>query len=126
MMQPSRPSGEEPASHGCPAAAIGIYREWPATGALAEHLACSWMHALPSAPAPLLQIVPDGCIDVIWTGESLRVAGPDTGPIRESFPPGTVIVGLRFRPGAAPPWLGVPASECVNARLPLHALWGAD
>jgi AraC-like DNA-binding protein len=110
----------------CLASAIGTYREWPATGGLAGDLVCSWTHALPPVPVPAFQVVPDGCIDIIWTGESLRIAGPDTGPIRESFPSGTVIVGLRFRPGAAPPWLGVSAAECINGRLPLHDFWGAD
>jgi hypothetical protein len=33
---------------------------------------------------------------------------------------------MRFRPGAAPPWLGVPASEIVNGRLPLEHFWGAE
>jgi AraC-like DNA-binding protein len=37
-----------------------------------------------------------------------------------------VLVGLRFRPGAAPPWLGVPASDIVNGRLALQQFWGAD
>jgi AraC-like DNA-binding protein len=113
-------------SESCLAAAVGAYREWPAGGALAHHLACLWTHALPDSVTPPLQVVPDGCVDIIWTGDGLRVAGPDTRPIRESFPPGTVIVGMRFRPGAAPPWLGVPASEIVNGRLPLQHLWGAD
>jgi len=110
----------------CLAAAVGAYREWPAGGALAQHLACLWAHALPNSTIPPLQVVPDGCIDIIWTGDSLRVAGPDTEPILEFIPPGTVIVGMRFRPGAAPPWLGVPASEIVNGRLPLEHFWGAD
>lgn len=85
-----------------------------------------WRHALPAAAAPALQIVPDGCIDIIWSGETLLVAGPDTKPIIETFAPGTVVVGVRFRPGAAPPWLGVPASAIVNRRVPLRDLWGAD
>jgi len=113
-------------SGSCLAAAIGAYREWPAGGALARRVACLWTHALPNSAIPSLQVVPDGCIDIIWTGNSLHVAGPDTEPIRESFPPGAVIVGVRFRPGAAPPWLGVPASEIVNGRLPLEHFWGAD
>ena len=75
---------------------------------------------------PALQIVPDGCIDIVWTGVRLLVAGPDTKPIVERFAPGTTIIGVRFRPGAAPPWLGVPASALLNGRVPLHDLWGAD
>jgi len=89
-------------------------------------LACLWTHALPHSAIPALQVIPDGCIDIIWDGANLRVAGPDTGPILESIAPGTALVGVRFRPGSAPPWLGVPASEIVNGRLPLQHLWGAD
>ncbi len=108
------------------AARVGAYREWPVSGPASVYLACTWMHALPPVAAPALQVVPDGCIDVIWTGDGLRVAGPDTRPIVETLPPGTLIVGMRFLPGAAPAWLGVPASEIVNGRLPLENFWGRD
>ncbi len=108
------------------ASVAGVYREWCAAGPLAGQLACTWMNALPESATSPLQIVPDGCIDIIWTGESLGVAGPDTQPIFESIAAGTVIVGVRFLPGAAPPWLGVPASEIVNGRVPLEEFWAAD
>lgn len=108
------------------ASVAGIYREWRVAGPLARQLACTWMNALPASATSPLQIIPDGCIDIIWTGESLGVAGPDTQPIFESFAAGTVIVGARFQPGAAPPWLGVPASEIVNGRVPLQEFWGTD
>ena len=110
----------------CLAAAIGAYREWTASGPIADHVACLWTHALPCSAIPALQVIPDGCVDIIWAEGSLRVAGPDTGPITECFAPGTKIVGLRFRPGAAPPWLGVPALEIVNRRVPLQEFWGTD
>ena len=99
------------------ASVAGVYREWRLVGPLAGQLACTWMNALPASATSPLQIVPDGCIDIIWTGESLGVAGPDTQPIFESIAAGTVIVGVRFQPGAAPPWLGVPASEIVNGHV---------
>src|SRR5262245_11558657 len=121
-------SMEEPrpiASDGHLASIAGTHREWRPTGPLADDLAGVWMNALPQSARSLLQIVPDGCVDIIWTGVTLGVAGPDTRPVFESFPPGAVIVGVRFRPGAAPPWLGVPASEIVNGRLPLQEFWGA-
>lgn len=108
------------------ASVAGLYREWRPVGPLAGHLACTWMNALPESAVPPLQVIPDGCVDIIWTGQDLGVAGPDTEPIVESFAPGTVIVGVRFLPGAAPPWLGVPASEIVNGRVPLQEFWGAD
>jgi len=108
------------------ASVAGSYREWRPVGPLADHLACTWMNALPESATPPLQVIPDGCIDIVWTGESLRVAGPDTQPIFESFAAGTVILGVRFLPGAAPPWLGVPAAEIVNDRVPLQEFWGQD
>ena len=126
MQQPQDIRNGHIAGESCLAAVVGIYREWPASGPLAHHLACLWTHALPESSTTALQVIPDGCVDIIWTGDSLRVAGPDTGPILESIPPGTAIVGMRFRPGAAPPWLGVPASEIVNGRPPLQHFWGAD
>ena len=125
-MKHSMENRDPVASVSCLASVAGTYREWQPAGPLAGHLACTWMNALPGSALPPLQVVPDGCVDIIWTGESLGVAGPDTEPIFESFPPGTVIVGVRFRPGTAPPWLGVPASEIVNGRLPLQEFWGAD
>lgn len=108
------------------AASVGAYREWSVSGPASTYLACTWMQALPPLVAPALQVVPDGCIDIIWTGDGLRVAGPDTRPIIETLPTGARIVGMRFLPGAAPAWLGVSASEIVNGRLPLENFWGRD
>ncbi|MGH6927209.1 MAG: helix-turn-helix domain-containing protein, partial [Dongiaceae bacterium] len=125
-----RPLGEDrlipPDSEPRLAGAVGRYREWPATASLQGDVACVWQHALPVAATPALQIVPDACIDIVWSGQTLLVAGPDTQPMIETFAPGTVVVGVRFRPGAASPWLGVPASAIVNRRVPLHDLWGDD
>jgi AraC-like DNA-binding protein len=105
---------------------VGRYHERPAAAPLQDDVACVWRNLLPADAVPPLQVVPDGCVDIVWTGVRLLVAGPDTGPIIETFAAGSVIIGVRFRPGAAPPWLGVPASAIVNDRLPLHHLWGAD
>jgi AraC-like DNA-binding protein len=44
----------------------------------------------------------------------------------EAVPPGTTVVGLKFRPGSALTWLRIPASEIVDARAPLECFWGAD
>jgi AraC-like DNA-binding protein len=84
---------------------------------------CVWQNALQSSGRPLL-VVPDGCIDLIWTGRAIVIAGPDTGPVLEMVAPDATIVGIRFRPGAAVPWLRVPAAEIANRRLSLRELWG--
>jgi transcriptional regulator GlxA family with amidase domain len=44
---------------------------------------------------------------------------------RRTLPPGTTIVGVRLRPGAAPSLLA-PAGELVDRELELDALWGND
>jgi AraC-like DNA-binding protein len=69
-------------------------------------------------------VVPDGCIDLIWTGNALLVAGPDTGPVIETVSPRATIVGVRFRPGAATAWLRSTAHQIANRRVALADLWG--
>jgi AraC-like DNA-binding protein len=106
---------------------LGRYRERAAVPCLRGHFARVWVHRLPAAPAgrPIL-VVPDGCVDLQWFEGTLRIAGPDRGPQREMPRPGSTVVGLRFRAGAAASWLGVPACELVDRRVPLEAFWGAQ
>jgi AraC-like DNA-binding protein len=71
------------------------------------------------------RIMPDGCLDLIWSGGRLFVAGPDTGA-RLHPPAGPAThVGIRFPAGLGPAVLGVPAVELRDARVPLDALWPA-
>jgi AraC-like DNA-binding protein len=69
------------------------------------------------------RVLPDGCIDLLWDGRDVRVAGPDTRAHRHESPVGSVMHGLRFAPGAAPAVLGVPAAALTDQQLPLDALW---
>jgi AraC-like DNA-binding protein len=74
-----------------------------------------------NGPPQPVRVLPDGCMDLIRMADRIVVAGPDTTAFvsprgRETF------VGLRFRPGALPRLLGVPASELRNARVPLTDL----
>jgi AraC-like DNA-binding protein len=68
-------------------------------------------------------VLPDACIDVIWDGSSIFVAGPDTGPVPVPPQPGQCFAGLRFWPGKAPAFLGVPASDLLDRRVLLGDLW---
>ena len=80
-----------------------------------EHLlasplvSCTWEQCT-DAPHEQL-IVPDACVDVIWSGERLTIAGPDTRARRVGLAPGTRMVGVRLRPGVAGAILGLPATE---------------
>lgn len=95
------------------------YREFPPPARLRELVECAWILDGPAGP---VRVLPDGCMDLIRLNDSIVVAGPDTTAFvslrdREPF------VGLRFRPGALPRLLGVPAADLRNSRVPLNELW---
>ncbi|MDA8370169.1 MAG: helix-turn-helix domain-containing protein [Nocardiopsaceae bacterium] len=71
------------------------------------------------------RVLPDGCMDLIWIGGTLLVAGPDTTAHLAEWVPGRDYVGLRFAPGTAPAVLGVPAHELRDQRVPLADMWPA-
>src|SRR3954471_17320826 len=100
------------------------YRELPALGAAAPHVACAWMRD--PEPAPRVhRIVPDACADVVWVqGRRLSVAGPAPGPVLSEVPAGARAMGVRFRVGAAGSALGVPAGELLDATVDLDDVWG--
>jgi AraC-like DNA-binding protein len=105
------------------------YAEWAPPAALRGAVACLWARVSPegagqsdrSARSGL--VLPDACSDLIWErGVGGYVAGPDTGPARPMIRPGTVIVGVRFRPSAGGQALKTPLSEIANQRVPLADL----
>ena len=70
------------------------------------------------------RVLPDGCMDLLWNDGRLLVAGPDTRAYVTEGEPSTW-AGLRFHPGAAPAFLGVPAYELRDQRVELTELWRA-
>ena len=104
----------------------GLYREWIPHNALRCHLRCFWVNSFAARERTAIRVVPDGCMDIIWDGEELRVAGPDTHAMFAIVPAGVTIVGARFRPGVAPQWLKISAAELVNSRPLLEEFWPAD
>src|SRR6266702_812860 len=101
------------------------YREHAPVAALDRHVACVWTQRIGPGSTPMVQrIVPDGCVDIVWLDGRLHVAGPDTGPVLAPLNPGSLVVGVRFRPGLAPTMLGLPASELIDDRVDLDVLWG--
>jgi AraC-like DNA-binding protein len=104
----------------------GNYREWAPNVALRDHVRCLWVNDLSFSSTRSICVVPDGCVDIIWTRDSLRIAGPDTRASLQQLAPQSLVVGIRFQPGAASAWLGVPLSEILNARVPLAEFWGEE
>ncbi|MHB8435914.1 MAG: helix-turn-helix domain-containing protein [Acidimicrobiales bacterium] len=70
-------------------------------------------------------IMPDGCMDLLWDGKRLFIAGPDTAVRWHWCPPGTNFAALRFAGGVGPALLGVPAHELRDQSLDLEELWSA-
>jgi AraC-like DNA-binding protein len=98
-----------------------MYAEW--TDVLAAGVL--WSRQVATGLAGLDRILPDGCLDLIWTDGELIVAGPDTRAQVGPSQPGAVC-GVRFHSGRGPAVLGVPADELRDARVPLAALWPGD
>jgi AraC-like DNA-binding protein len=71
------------------------------------------------------RILPDGCMDLLWDGSTVSVAGADTHAQLFRAAPGAAMTGLRFPPGLAPRVLGVAADELVDQRVPLDSIWPA-
>ncbi|MEU2711664.1 AraC family transcriptional regulator [Streptomyces sp. NPDC007205] len=69
-------------------------------------------------------VLPDGCMDLLWSEGRLLVAGPDTGPYVPEGP-SRFWADVRFFPGTAPALLGVPAHELRDLRAELADLWPA-
>ena len=101
------------------------YRELPAPGPPAPHVACLWVRD-PEPAARVHRIVPDACVDIVWVqGDRLVIAGPATGPGLSAIPGGAAAIGVRFRVGAAGSVLGLPARELLDRTVALEDVWGA-
>jgi methylphosphotriester-DNA--protein-cysteine methyltransferase len=96
------------------------YREYRPPPQLRQALACFWTRVVPPEGSRV-RVMPDACSDLIWReGYGAFIAGPDTGAWVSSAPPGSVLVGARFLPGAGGPALAHPLSDLLNTRAPLE------
>lgn len=100
------------------------YRELPAPAGTSAALVCLWISVTPPGRQwSTTDVLPDGCTDLIWQqGRGAFFAGPDTGPAPAITPPRTALVGVRFRPGAGGPALGIPLAEVRDQRIDVAEL----
>lgn len=104
------------------------YREYPPHPALAAHVACLWTMQVAGSPGTprVHRVLPDNCVDILWQDSgmpafavgmmSVSVQVPASRPMRT--------VAVRFKPGAAGLFLGVPLHGLTDIRADLADLWG--
>jgi AraC-like DNA-binding protein len=101
------------------------YREHAPSNALAPWLACAWERR--GEDGPPVRVLPDGCIDIIWSeGSGTHIVGANTTAFLVSLPPGARVAGVRMRPGAGAALLGIEAAALRDARIPLVDVWADD
>ena len=93
------------------------YREHPVPARWRGLAECLWTSTPPGAPE-VIDVLPDGCMDLVWSGADLFVAGPDTAPHPYERTAGRAATGLRFHPGVLPALLDVPADALRDAPRP--------
>jgi AraC-like DNA-binding protein len=99
---------------------VGAYREFRPPAGLRRVIACVWQSDV--LVEGVQRVVPDGCVDLVWLGDRLIVAGADTGPVVWE-PVGAPVCGIRLRPGAAGSVLGVPADQVRDRQVPMAVVW---
>jgi AraC-like DNA-binding protein len=112
------------------------YVEFPPSPPLAPYVACYW--ALTGCtPNPVLsRVLPDGCVDlVVVIGDPVRVTGArDPGPavrlvgaMRRAMlielAGHVAVIGVRFRPAGAAPFVTAPLDEITDGVAPPDDLW---
>jgi AraC-like DNA-binding protein len=100
------------------------YRERPPPPALAPYVSCLWDQTIGAGDGAYEHpVLPDGCADIVSINGGLALVGPATTAVTERFAPGSFVVGVRFRTGAAPPLLGVSATELRDQEISLADVW---
>jgi AraC-like DNA-binding protein len=104
---------------------MSSYRESPPSAALHPFVACRWERRVSEAGTlDSTLVLPDGCVDLLWRGGELIVAGPDQTAAPSPIRAGETIIGLRLRPGIAGAVLGIPASELLDSRVAASVVLG--
>src|SRR5690348_16656730 len=105
-------------------AALSDYREFPAPSALKEHVLCLWTQTISKSHGRYShRVLPDACIDIVFINNNPpAVIGPWTESFVAELAGGTTIVGVRFHPGHAVNYFGIPANALLNQSVALDDL----
>jgi AraC-like DNA-binding protein len=100
------------------------YQETRPSEDLRDVVACRWVRVarFEGLPGPS-SIIPDGCADImVYDDAPPHVAGPDATTRWLTLPEGTVITGIRLRPGTVQAVCGCDAGLIVDGGAPLSDL----
>ncbi|HKA23237.1 MAG TPA: helix-turn-helix transcriptional regulator [Blastocatellia bacterium] len=117
------------------------YEEFSPAQALSRFVKCFWVLESASAQSPAPErILPDGCTEIVFhAGDAFEQYNVDGTSERQPLallvgqmrghlliqPTGVVrVLGIRFWPGGAYPFVSVPQHEVTGQVLPLDSLWG--
>jgi AraC-like DNA-binding protein len=100
------------------------YVERPPLPGLAGLVRTVWIQRTGAVAYPQRHL-PTGGVEIHFPlGGRPHLIGPLTGPQIEILPARTTVVGVRFRPGTAPP-MPTMLDDLVDQRLALAELWGS-
>ena len=103
-----------------------LYREFPPHPLLAGSVACLWSsHAVPGGAPLRHRVLPDNCIDILWQDRAPQgfVAGMMSRPHRVEVTTPVLTVAVRFLPGAARAFFGLPLHLLEDGHPALSDLW---
>jgi len=107
-----------------PAPFTSSYAEVLPPPALRERIRRVWRYRTGTTSKTTTLVLPDGCVDLIWDGTRLFVAGPDQQAVAVQLAAGTRLTGLRLAPGVAHRLLGVPMQMLTDQRIAADAVLG--
>lgn len=98
------------------------YQEISPAAPFARHVMCIWAQEIgPGEVDYPHRVLPDACADLVWIGDRPPIAvGPATRHAIVALAPGTVVVGVRFRPGAVSAALRCGAGELLDREVALR------
>ena len=95
---------------------------------LSQYVALFWAYEAYGAGHPRERVLPTATSEIVVMLRDDRHGPVVCGAHSESFVIETAsrptLLGVHFKPGGAVPFLGMPADELGNVRVPLDTLWG--